>query len=288
MILGEGTFHQVHGGAATNGTDSDRALMQDEYVKIKGYSFSQPTYRAHFVGTLDPERFEKGLRRPLDRLRHVHSVRDRPFRVSLPADALNKIQQGTLRTRYKGLRLAKNPFDLALYQRVIEQLRPATIIEVGTSEGGSAAWLIDQCRCQELGATKLIAIDIAPPAIELEGVSFHRGDSSAPAKTFPTDCIASAPHPWLVIEDSAHTRDSTIAVLEYFDRYLQPGDMLVVEDGVIADLDGEIYRKLEDGPNRAVAEFLDSAGDRYAIETTLCDFYGRNLTYAPNAWLRRI
>ena len=63
--------------------------------------------------------------------------------------------------------------------------------------------------------------------------------------------------------------------------------MLVVEDGVVADLEGELYRRLDDGPNRAVAEFLDRTGDRYRIDEDLCDFYGRNVTYAPNAWLHR-
>jgi cephalosporin hydroxylase len=287
MILGEGTFHQVHGGAATNGSADDRATMHDEYVKIKGRSFSTPKYQAHFVGTLDPARLDKGFPRLLDRLRHAHSIRGRHFRVDLPTGALGKIQQGTLRTRYKGLRLAKDPFDLALYRQAIEQLRPATIIEVGTSEGGSAAWLIDQCRCLGLTETNLIAIDVAPPAIELANVRFYRGDSFDPNTTFPTEAIASSPHPWLVIEDSAHARDSTIAVLEYFDRQLESGDMLVIEDGVLADLEGEVYRKLDDGPNRAVAEFLGRVGRRYVIDATFCDFYGHNLTYAPNAWLRR-
>jgi cephalosporin hydroxylase len=287
MILGEGTFHQVHGGVATNGSADDRAAMHDEYVRLKGRSFSPPTYQAHFVGALDPARFQKGFPRPLDRLRHAHSIRGRHFRMDLPTGALGRIQRGTLHTRYKGLRLAKNPFDIALYMRAIEQLRPATIIEIGTSEGGSAAWLIDQCQCMGLTETRLITIDIAPPAIELANVTLHQGDSFDPDGTFPTDAIAMAPHPWLVIEDSAHARDSTMAVLEYFDRRLLSGDMIVIEDGVLADLEGDVYRKLDDGPNRAVAEFLGRAGDRYVIDATFCDFYGHNLTFAPNAWLRR-
>jgi cephalosporin hydroxylase len=36
-----------------------------------------------------------------------------------------------------------------------------------------------------------------------------------------------------------------------------------------------------------VAAFLDDTGDRYRIDEALCDFYGRNVTYAPNGWLRR-
>jgi cephalosporin hydroxylase len=287
MILGEGTFHQVHGGVATNGPPENRDPMRAEYVAIHGRRFVRPTYQPQFVGYLDEKRFGAGAARATDRHRRVHSVRQRHFRVDLPTEALNKIQSGTLRTRYKGLRLAKSPFDLALYMQAIERLRPATIIELGTSEGGSAAWLIDQCRTFGLADTKVISLDIAPPGIELSGVSFHKADTCRPDETFPNALIASAPHPWLVIEDSAHTYESASAALDYFEDKLLPGDLLVLEDGVLADLEGEVYRNLDDGPNRALAEFLRRAGDSYEIETRICDFYGRNVTYAPNGWLRR-
>jgi cephalosporin hydroxylase len=287
IMLGEGTFHQVHGGVATNGPPENRDPMRAEYAAIHGRPFAGPKYRPQFVGALDDKRFAAGAARPLDRQRRVHSVRQRHFRVDLPTEALNRIQHGTLRTRYKGLRLAKSPFDLALYMQAIERLRPATIIEVGTSEGGSAAWLIDQCRAFGLSETQLISIDIAPPELELQDVSFHQGDSSKPRDTFPHALIDAAPHPWLVIEDSAHSYESARAMLGYFDEKLRLGDLFVLEDGVLADLEGEVYRGLEDGPNRALAEFLRRTGDRYNIDTELCDFYGRNLTYAPNGWLRR-
>lgn len=288
MILGEGSFHQMHGGVATNGTPEDRAAMMAEYEAIFGRPFVPPSYRAHFVGSLDPARHDAGANRRLDRLRREHAVRGRHFRVDLPTRALGKIQAGTLRTRYKGLRLAKSPFDLALYMQVIEKLRPKTIVEIGTSEGGSAAWLIDQCRTFGLDDTKLITIDIAPPSVEISRVSIFSGDSCAPERTFPTDLIAASPHPWLVIENSAHSYESVRAVLDYFDQLLAPGDMFVLEDRVLADLEGEVYRRLDDGPNRALAEFLRRTGDRYAIDTALCDFYGHNLTYAPNAWICRV
>jgi cephalosporin hydroxylase len=287
MILGEGTFHQVHGGAATNGKAEDRAAMRAEYAAIHGRAYAPPVYQPQFVGKLDPRIHEAGWERPLDRLRHVHSARGRHFRVALPTAALNRIQAGTLRTRYKGRRLAKSPFDLALYMQLIEKLRPRTIIEIGTSEGGSAQWLIDQCRAHGLNETGLITIDRVPPKAAIPGASFHQADSCRPDQTFPTELIAASPHPWLVIEDSAHTYESASAVLAYFDELLEPGDTIVLEDGVLADLEGDVYRALADGPNRALREFLHRTGDRYAIENWLCDFYGHNLTYSPNAWLRR-
>ena len=53
MILGEGTFHQVHGGAATNGTEETRKAMRREYEAIHGCAFEMPSYQAQFVGSLN-------------------------------------------------------------------------------------------------------------------------------------------------------------------------------------------------------------------------------------------
>lgn len=287
MILGEGTFHQVHGGAATNGTVEARAAMVREYEAIHGRAFETPFYQARFVGTLDDTRYLAGAHRPLHRHRQIHAVRGRPFSTGLNPRQMGSIQAGTLRTTYKGLRLAKNPFDLGLYLQVIQRHRPRTIIEIGTSEGGSATWFIDQCRALGLADSRVISIDRAPPKLTLEGVDFFQGDANDPALTFPHEALVQAPHPWLVVEDSAHTYRSTLAVLEFFDQLMRVNDRIVVEDGVVADLEGAQYRIFEDGPNRAVAEFLFKTGSSYAIDVETCDFYGRNVTYAPNGWLIR-
>jgi cephalosporin hydroxylase len=285
LILGEGTFHQVHGGAATNGNDAARTAMREEYEVIHGRPFRPLNYQARFVGILDDVRYRAGSPRQLDRHRLVHTVGGRHFRVGLSADQLERIQAGTLRTAYRDLRLAKNPFDLALYLRVIQQHRPAAIIEIGTSEGGSAAWFRDQCRSVGLAETRVISIDRSPPSINLDGIKFLFGDANDPDSTFPHAELESAPHPWLIIEDSAHTHQSTSAMLAYFDKLMRIGDRIVIEDGVVADLPGDQYRGFQDGPNRAVAEFLLNTGSRYAIDIESCDFYGQNLTYAPNGWL---
>lgn len=75
-------------------------------------------------------------------------------------------------------------------------------------------------------------------------------------------------------------------MLNYFDKIVLTGDYIVVEDGVVADLPGEHYELYEDEPNRVVAQFLEETGSRYQIDEALCDFYGHNITYCPNAWLK--
>ena len=50
IILGEGTFHQVHGGAATNSPQEDRDLMKAEYERLTGDFFDLPVYEPRYVG----------------------------------------------------------------------------------------------------------------------------------------------------------------------------------------------------------------------------------------------
>ncbi|WP_300527305.1 CmcI family methyltransferase [Maricaulis sp.] len=289
MMLGEATFHQVHGGAATNGPQEARKAMFAEYEKLTGAPLAPLDYKARYIGTLRPGQAELAgeNQHAHEQKRRAGSIGTRPFKANIPTGFLDQVQAGCLKTRYKGRRFAKNPFDAILYLQLLEKLRPQSIIEVGTSEGGSALWYRDQCGA--LGFTPtIISLDIEDNAAPVDGATLLLADSTRPAETFPHELIAKAPRPWLVVEDSAHTYDSVSAVLDYFRNKLLPGDYLVVEDGIVADLQGEVYRRYEDGPNRAVQEFMLASSDLYQIDTALCDFYGHNVTYCPNAWLKRI
>lgn len=219
-------------------------------------------------------------------MRQVNHIRGRNFQVDLDQKSLLSIQAGTLKTRYKGRRFCKNPFDVVLYMQLIERLKPQTIIEIGTSEGGSAIWFDDVCRSLGL-KTQILTFDINPPTdIRSDRIIAQKLDSNHPEEWLSKDRLTALPHPWLVIEDSAHTYTSVLAMLHYFDKIVRTGDYVVVEDGVVADLPGENYDLYEDGPNRAVAQFLEETGNRYQIDEALCDFYGHNITYCPNAWLK--
>jgi glycosyltransferase involved in cell wall biosynthesis len=50
MLLGEATFHQVHGGVATNALDSPWAQFHSEYVAIRKCDYARSTRRPLFVG----------------------------------------------------------------------------------------------------------------------------------------------------------------------------------------------------------------------------------------------
>lgn len=217
------------------------------------------------------------------KLRLIEAVRSRKFETDVEPDVWKGIQAGTLRGTYKGLTLQKNPFDRVIYQELIQVLKPVSIIEIGSFAGGSARWLYDMCNLFEL-KTSVLSIDIRPPNLNLKGIDFTYGDAFAPNDTFPHEKIAKLPHPWLVISDSAHVYDTEIAILNYFAGLLNKGDYIVVEDGVVSDFGLDKYERFEDGPNRAVADFL-AEHQEFEIDSKYCDFFGHNVTYCPNGWL---
>lgn len=53
-LLGEGTFHQVHGGVATNARDNVTDLFAAEYERLRGRPFATPEYASRYYGTLTP------------------------------------------------------------------------------------------------------------------------------------------------------------------------------------------------------------------------------------------
>lgn len=55
-LLGEGTFHQYHGGEASNAQDFSAKweLFQQEYQRIRGYPWAALTVNTRFYGTVHP------------------------------------------------------------------------------------------------------------------------------------------------------------------------------------------------------------------------------------------
>ena len=62
----------------------------------------------------------------------------------------------------------------------------------------------------------------------------------------------------------------------------------MIEDGNLAWMPDPAYEDYADGPNRAVAGFVETRGEAYAVDEELCDHFGYNVTWSPNAWLRRL
>jgi cephalosporin hydroxylase len=208
---------------------------------------------------------------------------------ALPRCRLQDIQRGTMNYRYKGVPTYKNPFDLALYQLLLWETKPRTLIEIGSKFGGSALWFADVLRNFEINY-EIHSIDLNPVLDQvIPDVTFHRGDGRNLSATLPPDMMARLPRPLMIIDDADHRADTTLAILRFFDQWLQKEEYIIVEDGIVDDLfEPDRMAEIDGGPRSAIRQFLAERDSYYEIDSRLCDYFGTNVTWNVNGYLRRV
>lgn len=201
--------------------------------------------------------------------------------TDLPYELLMKIQQGAMAYRYRGLPLLKNPFDLAIYPLLLARLQPRTLIEIGAHAGGSAVWFADQAPDM-----RVYSIDLhVPQGVTHPSVTFLEGDAHDLGTPLPAALMEAIERPLLVVEDSSHLAGTTAAVLDFFNRWLRPGEYIVIEDGILTAM--RVADAYDGGPLRAIHEFLARTNGHYEIDRSLCDTFGTNVTWNVDGYLRR-
>ena len=233
--------------------------------------------RAHY------DDLERALSRPMIQQIPTHQ---RSWHTSVPRQTLLGIQHALHNYHYRGVPLLKNPFDFAIYPLLLWQLKPRTIIEIGSKSGGSAIWLADVLNNFGIDG-HVYSVDIVrvtkvthPRVIFLEGSGRSLGES------FTVEFLQRLPRPLLVIEDADHAYETSIATLQFFHPLLRNGEYMVVEDGIISDL-SEVP-DCNSGPHRALKEFLRQYPDDYEIDGNYCDFFGYNVTWCTNGFLKKV
>ncbi len=171
---------------------------------------------------------------------------------------------------WKGVPLFKSVFDFSIYTMLLWDLKPRTIIELGSGVGSSAVWMADLSKTFGTPC-HVYSVDIVPPELRHEGVTFVEGDCRAPEGIFGDDFLRSAPRPWLFIED-AHV--NVRGVLGHFHPHFARGDYVVLEDSP--------------GKREEIAAFLDERPGCYKVDTHYTDFFGRNATCSRDSIFVRV
>jgi cephalosporin hydroxylase len=204
---------------------------------------------------------------------------------SLPKGALLHIQRGIMRYQYRGIDCFKCPFDLAIYQRLLWDTKPRTILEFGTWRGGSALWIADVMTTYCLDC-HVHSFDISEvPSWTDPRITFRQGDVLQVAEVAPPGWVSNLPRPILVIDDAGHDFEMTTSILRHFGPLLRSGEYLIVEDSVAYEMGSDF--QYDGGPRRALVEFLTGNKD-YVIDRSLCDYFGENVTWNINGYLRRL
>lgn len=200
---------------------------------------------------------------------------------------------------YAGVPLSKFPEDLRVYEHLLWLAAPRVVIEIGAQFGGGALWLRDRLRTLaghgRLRGPRVLTIDVdielaretlareAPHA--LEDIELIDGDVRDPDLPDRVAALLEPETPCMVIEDSAHVYETTLAALTGFARFVPADGFFVVEDGCV---DFEELRPSPDWPRGvqpAIRDWLATeAGQAFAVRRDL-ELYG--LTCHPGGFLQR-
>ncbi|MGZ4356297.1 MAG: CmcI family methyltransferase [Gaiellaceae bacterium] len=184
------------------------------------------------------------------------------------------------RTRWLGTKTAKNPLDLWVFQEIVFETRPDLIVETGTLNGGSAAFLASLCEL--VGSGEVISIDlnpVSPNYPQHPRIAYLGGRSSTAPEVVETVRERAQGKRTMVILDSDHSAAHVAAELVAYSPFVSPGCYLIVEDTNV----GAIRRDLLPGPAEAVRAFLSRANE-FEVDRAREKYL---ITFNPGGYLRR-
>lgn len=190
--------------------------------------------------------------------------------------------QGTWQDTYWfGVRTAKCPLDLWIYQEMVFEIRPDVIVETGTAEGGSALYLASICDFLDHGKVVTIDVEERPQRPQHERITYLLGSSTSEGVVDQVRGMTSGKRV-VAFLDSDHRKDHVLGELRAYSPIISEGSYLVVED---TNVNGHpVDPEFGPGPMEAVYEFLAET-DEFEIDETKEKFY---LTFNPKGYLRKV
>lgn len=200
---------------------------------------------------------------------------------------------------YAGIPMLKFPEDLRTYEHILWSERVEIVVELGTQTGGSALWFRDRLRVLaaygEIQHPRVIAVDldISQTHEHLSGVdpNYERditliaGDLLDPSVVEQVEACVPTGASCLVIDDSAHTYDTTLGALRGFAHLVRPGGFFVVEDGSVDIEEMRIHPDWPRGVLGAIRAWLGTPEGSCFRQRRDFELYG--ISAHPEGFLQR-
>jgi cephalosporin hydroxylase len=176
----------------------------------------------------------------------------------------------------------QNVLDLWVIQEAIAEVRPSLLIEAGTNRGGSALYYANLFDLMDHG--RVITCDVE----RMHDLAHHRitfllgGSTSPDVVRAVRDSVAVTDGPIMVILDSDHSQSHVSEEMETYSRFVSPGSLMLVQDGVIDTL--AMLRRDRPGPLPAIREFLRQHPE-FEPEPARSEKF--LISHHPSGWLRR-
>jgi len=184
---------------------------------------------------------------------------------------------------YCGIRTMRSPMDSWVYQQIIWETRPDVLIEIGNKWGGSALMFSHIIKNAGLN-TRIIGVDIKQSILDqrardIPNSVFIEGDA---VEMFGEVCKhLKIGEKVMIMEDSAHTYDVTLAILNKYHEVVTPGQYFIIEDTI---MNYGLPRAPEFDAYKACSDFV-AKHDNFVIDRARELFV---LTYNPNGFLRKL
>ena len=294
-ILGEGSFHQLHGGDTTNEaepTERKRRVTAylDHYGELRGKQFRGHGKPIHYVGSMQSGAFRTKARRRtpkafLSAAKKGEGLPQEP--VPIPEDfAFDFIDAfwnnlAWRDTTWLGTPLAKAPTDLVAYQEMVTRARPDWIIEFPSGNGGRALFFASICEL--LGHGQVISIDPRddPDRPQHPRITYLRGVASDKPTVEAVRALTGNEPNGLVIVGSAASRQQTAKEIAAYVKFVAVGSYLVVEDTIVNG--HPVWPEFGPGPWEAVKQ-MNRRSD-FVPDPSLERFA---LTFNPGGFLKRV
>ncbi|HEX6236170.1 MAG TPA: CmcI family methyltransferase [Acidimicrobiales bacterium] len=295
-ILGEGSFHQVHGGTTTNQADSETRRSRvfgygQSYAELRGRAFRGPGKPIHFVGriTTGAARRTKGRRLAAPVFKEAaEAVDGRPEQPTpLPDDLRWAFTDAVWRnlpwrrTTWLGTPVRTAPTDLFAYQELVSRVRPDWVVEVGTSDEGRATFLASICEL--VGHGQVVSVR-GPDAVEPAPhprLHVFIGDPLDPAVSDKVHALVDGGNAVVLLGGCAD-RGATAAQFEAYADLVPAGSYVVVTDTVVNGR--PVWPSFGPGPGEGVKQILGRHGDFVADP----EMEKYALTFNPGGFLRRV
>jgi cephalosporin hydroxylase len=295
-IIGEGSFHQVHGGTTTNEAAAAERRARvfgygQHYAQLRGRPFRGAGKPIHFVGRIATGAARRTKARRLstrvfgEAAEAVDGLPERPTPV--PDDVRWAFTEAVWRnlpwrhTTWLGVPIRTAPTDLLAYQEILSRVRPEWIVEIGASDEGRAGYLASICELIGQGQVlSLRSTEAANPIPHprLRVLTTPPLDPETHRRVHELVGVSSA----VVVLGACADRATTARQFEAYADLVGVESYLVVTDTVVNGR--PVWPSFGPGPYEAVKQILNLHGQ--FVPDPAMEKY--TLSFNPGGFLRRV
>ncbi|MEJ7582483.1 MAG: CmcI family methyltransferase [Acidimicrobiales bacterium] len=298
-LLGEGSFHQVHGGTTTNQSDPaerrDRIFSYAErFAEMRGRPFTGPEKPIYYVGGFQTV----SAKRTRARRMTAEAFAVDPGREGVDGAAVqarpvpDELRDGFVaaywhslawrRTKWLGHTVPNAPTDLMVYQEIVTEVGPDWIIETGSRDGGRALYLASVCDL--LGRGQVVAINQNPldKRPEHPRITFLSGRAHEEEVVSQVRAIVGPEPNGLVILGTRGARRRMHREFEKYSPFVAVGSYAIMEHTVLNGY--PVDASFGPGPFEAVRRILNIHGE-FMVDTQR---EKHSLSFNRGGFLRRV